>query len=47
MPPWCPLTVSQVVQNATMVTDEEGNSVALYDEPNATVWMVVGTAGRD
>ncbi len=37
---------NQVVQAATYVTDEQGNRVAYHDCPNATVWMVVGSAGN-
>lgn len=36
----------QVVQHASMEIDEDGYEVAVHDRPNATVWMVVGSAGN-
>jgi hypothetical protein len=35
----------KVVQNSTSFIDEDGNEVALYNNAQATVWLVVGTAG--
>ena len=36
---------SEVVQAASMVTDAQGHTVAWHEDPQATVHMVVGTAG--
>lgn len=37
---------NMVVQRAEMITDSDGNHVAYHNNPNATVWMVIGSAGN-
>ena len=37
---------NQVIQNAVKDIDSEGNTVFYHDNPQATVWMVIGTAGN-
>lgn len=37
---------NKVVQAASIVKDSDGNSVAFHDNPEAPVWMVIGSAGN-
>jgi hypothetical protein len=37
---------NEVVQNATIIYDADGNPVATHVNAGATVWMVIGTAGK-
>lgn len=36
----------RVVQAVSIVYDDEGHEIAWHERPKATVWMVVGAAGR-
>eukprot|EP01038_Epipyxis_sp_PR26KG_P012938 gene12938-17346_t len=37
---------NKVVQNSTIIMNSDGDLVAYHDNPNATVWMVIGSAGN-